>query len=47
MHIGLGQDIQRWIAGGTLTAYRCRNRVIRVRLEDLEAVSRQIPSARP
>jgi len=38
--------IRRWIAAGTLPAYHCDKRTIRIRLDDLEAVPRQIPSAR-
>nr|WP_300048475.1 helix-turn-helix domain-containing protein [uncultured Nocardioides sp.] len=40
------KTIRRWIAAGTLPAYRCGKRAIRIRLEDLEAAPRQIPSAR-
>ena len=40
------KTIRRWIAAGTLPAYRCGNRAIRIKLEDLEATPRQIPSAR-
>jgi excisionase family DNA binding protein len=40
------KTIRRWIAAGTLPAYRCGTRAIRIRLEDLEAAPRQIPSAR-
>lgn len=40
------KTIRRWIAAGTLPAYRCGQRAIRIRLEDLEAAPRQIPSAR-
>lgn len=40
------KTIRRWIAAGTLPAYRCGKRAIRVKLEDLEATPRQIPSAR-
>lgn len=39
------KTITRWIASGTLPAYRCGKRAIRIRLEDLEAAPRQIPSA--
>ena len=41
------KTIRRWIAAGTLPAYRCGKRAIRIKLEDLEAAPRQIPSARP
>ncbi|WP_228941984.1 helix-turn-helix domain-containing protein [Nocardioides sp. Leaf374] len=40
------KTIRRWIAGGTLPAYRCGKRAIRIKLEDLEAAPRQLPSAR-
>ena len=40
------KTIRRWIAAGTLPAYRCGTRAIRIRLEDLEATPRKIPSAR-
>ncbi|MCY7400785.1 MAG: helix-turn-helix domain-containing protein [Nocardioides sp.] len=40
------KTIRRWIAAGTLPAYRCGKRAIRVKLEDLEATPRQIPTAR-
>ena len=40
------KTIRRWIAAGTLPAYRCGKRAIRIRLEDLQAAPRQIPSAR-
>ena len=40
------KTIRRWIAAGTLPAYRCGKRAIRIRLDDLEAAPRQIPSAR-
>ena len=40
------KTIRRWIAAGTLPAYRCGARAIRIRLEDLEATPRQIPSGR-
>jgi excisionase family DNA binding protein len=39
------KTIRRWIAAGTLPAYRCGKRAIRIRLEDLEGAPRQIPSA--
>ena len=41
------KTIRRWIAAGTLPAYRCGKRAIRIKLEDLEAAPRQIPSVRP
>jgi excisionase family DNA binding protein len=40
------KTIRRWIAADTLPAYRCGKRAIRIRIEDLEAVPRQIPSTR-
>ena len=40
------KTIRRWIAAGTLPAYRCGRRAIRIRMEDLEATPRPIPSAR-
>jgi excisionase family DNA binding protein len=40
------KTVRRWIAAGTLPAYRCGKRAIRIRLEDLEGAPRQIPSAR-
>ena len=40
------KTIRRWIAAGTLPAYRCGRRAIRIKLDDLEAAPRRIPSAR-
>ncbi|MFZ2503520.1 MAG: helix-turn-helix domain-containing protein [Nocardioides sp.] len=40
------RTIRRWIAAGTLPAYRCGKRVIRIKLEDLESAPREIPTAR-
>lgn len=40
------KTIRRWIAAGTLPAYRCGKRAIRIKLDDLEAAPQQIPSAR-
>lgn len=40
------KTIRRWIAEGTLPAYRCGKRAIRVKAEDLEAATRRVPSAR-
>ena len=40
------KTIRRWIAAGNLPAYRCGKRSIRIKLEDLEAAPRKIPSAR-
>ena len=39
------KTVRRRIADGTLPAYRCGRRVIRVRVDDLELVFRRIPSA--
>jgi excisionase family DNA binding protein len=40
------RTIRRWIAAGTLPAYRCGKRAIRIKLDDLEAAARRIPAAR-
>ena len=40
------KTIRRWIAAGALPAYHCGTRAIRIKLEDLEATPRLIPSAR-
>ena len=40
------KTIRRWIAAGILPGYRCGNRSIRVKLDDLEAATRRIPCAR-
>lgn len=40
------KTIRRWIAAGTLPAYRCGKRSIRIKIEDLEAAPHQIPNAR-
>lgn len=40
------KTIRRWIASGTLPAYRCGRRAIRIKLDDLEAAPHRIPSAR-
>lgn len=40
------KTIRRRISAGTLPAYRCGKRAIRIKLDDLEAAPRQIPSAR-
>ena len=40
------KTIRRRISDGTLPAYQCGRRPIRIRLEDLEAGMRGIPSAR-
>ena len=38
------KTIRRWIAAGTLPAYRCGKRAIRIKLEDLESAPRKIPA---
>lgn len=38
--------IRRRIADGTIPAYQCGRRPIRIRLDELEAALRRIPSAR-
>lgn len=38
--------VRRHIAAGRLRAYRCGKRLIRVRVEDIEYLMREIPSAR-
>ena len=40
------KTIRRRIADGTIPAYQCGHRPIRVRLDDLEAALHRIPSAR-
>lgn len=40
------KTVRRRIADGTLPAYRCGRRVIRVRIADLDSAFRRIPSAR-
>lgn len=40
------KTVRRRIADGTLPAYRCGRRVIRVRVADLDLAFRRIPSAR-
>lgn len=37
--------IRRWIAAGTLPAYRCGKRSIRIKVEDLEAAPRRLRTA--
>ncbi len=37
------KTIRRWIAAGTLPAYRCGKRAIRIKLEDLEAALLRVP----
>lgn len=40
------KTLRRRIADGTIPAYRCGRRVIRIRAEDLERAILPIPSAR-
>lgn len=40
------RTIRRRIADGTIPAYQCGKRPIRIRLDELEAALRRIPSAR-
>lgn len=40
------RTIRRRIADGTIPAYQCGRRPIRIRLDELEAALRRIPSAR-
>lgn len=40
------KTVRRHIAAGRLRAYRCGKRLIRVRVEDIEYLMREIPSAR-
>ena len=40
------KTIRRRIADGTIPAYQCGRRPIRIRLDDFEAALRRIPSAR-
>ena len=40
------KTLRRRIADGTIPAYRCGRRVIRVRIEDVELAFHRIPSAR-
>ncbi|GAA4824723.1 helix-turn-helix domain-containing protein [Nocardioides caeni] len=39
------RTIRRWIAAGTLPAYRCGKRAIRIKLDDLEATPQKMPTA--
>ncbi len=41
------RTIRRRISDGTIPAYQCGRRSIRVRLDELESALRRIPSARP
>ena len=40
------RTIRRRISDGTIPAYQCGRRAIRIRLDELEAALRRIPSAR-
>ncbi|GEP33862.1 hypothetical protein NSZ01_16300 [Nocardioides szechwanensis] len=40
------RTIRRRISDGTIPAYQCGRRPIRIRLDDLEAALRRIPAAR-
>jgi excisionase family DNA binding protein len=40
------KTLRRRIADGTIPAYQCGRRPIRIRLDDLEAAMRRIPTAR-
>ena len=40
------KTIRRRVADGTIPAYQCGKRPIRIRLDELEAALRRIPSAR-
>lgn len=40
------KTIRRRIADGTIPAYQCGRRSIRIRLDELEAALRRIPNAR-
>ena len=40
------KTIRRRIADGTIPAYQCGKRPIRIRLDELQAALRRIPSAR-
>lgn len=40
------KTVRRHIAAGRLRAYRCGKRLIRVRIEDIEKLMHEIPSAR-
>ena len=41
------KTIRRRISDGTIPAYQCGRRPIRIRLDELEAALQRIPSARP
>jgi excisionase family DNA binding protein len=40
------KTLRRRIADGTIPAYQCGRRPIRIRLDELEAAMRRIPTAR-
>jgi len=40
------KTIRRRIADGTIPAYQCGRRPIRIRLDDLESALRRVPAAR-
>ena len=40
------KTLRRRIADGTIPAYRCGKKLIRLRIEDIERLMRDIPSAR-
>jgi excisionase family DNA binding protein len=40
------RTIRRRISDGTIPAYQCGRRPIRIRLDELEAALRRVPSAR-
>jgi excisionase family DNA binding protein len=40
------RTIRRRISDGTIPAYQCGRRAIRIRVDELEAALRRIPSAR-
>ncbi len=40
------KTVRRHIAAGRLRAYRCGKKLIRLRIEDIERLMREIPSAR-
>ena len=39
------KTLRRRIADGTIPAYRCGRRVIRIRLDDLDQVFQRVPAA--
>ncbi|HEY5184938.1 MAG TPA: helix-turn-helix domain-containing protein [Actinomycetes bacterium] len=39
------RTVRRWVAAGLLPAYRLGPRVLRVDLDDLDALARRIPTA--